>query len=44
MNDKRLRLVYNPNAGRRKLTAQLDTAIRIFQESGHEVWIGRAHV
>ncbi|HZK55166.1 MAG TPA: YegS/Rv2252/BmrU family lipid kinase [Desulfosporosinus sp.] len=42
MNDKRLRLVYNPNAGRRKLTAQLDSAIRIFQESGHEVCIHRA--
>jgi len=42
MKSKRLRLVYNPNAGRRKLTGQLDTAIRIFQESGHEVCIHRA--
>jgi len=42
MKCKRLRLVYNPYAGRRKLTAQLDTVIRIFQESGHEVSIHRA--
>lgn len=42
MNGKRLRLVYNPNAGRRKLTGQLDTVIRIFQESGYEVCIHRA--
>lgn len=42
MMNRRLRLVYNPYAGRRKLTAQLDTAIRIFQESGHEVSIHRA--
>lgn len=42
MKYKRLRLLYNPYAGRRKLTAQLDTAIRIFQESGHEVSIHRA--
>ncbi|TGE38924.1 diacylglycerol kinase family lipid kinase [Desulfosporosinus fructosivorans] len=42
MKSKRIRLVYNPYAGRRKLTAQLDTVIRIFQESGHEVSIHRA--
>lgn len=42
MNSKRLRLVYNPNAGRRKLTGQIDTVIRIFQESGHEVCVHRA--
>lgn len=42
MKGKRLRLVYNPNAGRRKLTGQLDTVIRIFQESGHEVCVHRA--
>ena len=39
---KRLRLIYNPNAGRRKLTGQLDTVIRIFQESGYEVCVHRA--
>lgn len=42
MKGKRLRLIYNPNAGRRKLTGQLDTVIRIFQESGHEVCVHRA--
>jgi diacylglycerol kinase (ATP) len=42
MKYRRLRLVYNPYAGRRKLTAQLDTVFRIFQESGHEVSIHRA--
>lgn len=41
MKGKRLRLVYNPNAGRRKLTGQLDTVIRIFQESGYEVCVHR---
>ncbi|MHB8126824.1 MAG: diacylglycerol/lipid kinase family protein [Desulfitobacteriaceae bacterium] len=41
MKDKRMRLIYNPYAGRRKLIAQLDTVIRIFQESGHEVSIHR---
>lgn len=41
MKGKRLRLVYNPYAGRRKLVAQLDTVIRIFQESGHEVCVHR---
>lgn len=41
MKDKRLRLIYNPYAGRRKLIGQLDTVIRIFQESGHEVTIHR---
>lgn len=43
MLSKRLRLIYNPYAGRRKLTGQLDTVIRIFQESGHEVSIHRAN-
>ena len=42
MEVKRLRLVYNPNAGRCKLTGQLDTVIRIFQEGGHEVCVHRA--
>jgi len=42
MMSKRLRLIYNPYAGRRKFTAQLDTVIRIFQESGHEVSMHRA--
>ena len=42
MKGKRLRLVYNPYAGRRKLTGQLDTVIRIFQESGYEVNVHRA--
>ena len=42
MKGKRLRLIYNPNAGRCKLTGQLDTVIRIFQESGHEVCVHRA--
>lgn len=41
MKNKQLRLVYNPYAGRRRLTAQLDTVIRIFQESGHNVHIYR---
>ncbi|AET69118.1 conserved protein of unknown function BmrU [Desulfosporosinus orientis DSM 765] len=42
MKGQRLRLVYNPYAGRRKLTSQLDTVIRIFQESGYEVCVHRA--
>ncbi|HWQ70926.1 MAG TPA: YegS/Rv2252/BmrU family lipid kinase [Desulfitobacteriaceae bacterium] len=42
MRSKQMRLVYNPYAGRRKFASQLDTAIRIFQESGHEVSIHRA--
>jgi diacylglycerol kinase (ATP) len=42
MRNKRMLLVYNPYAGRRKFASQLDTAIRIFQESGHEVSIHRA--
>ena len=41
MLGKRLRLVYNPNAGRRKLIGQLDNVIRIFQESGFEVLVHR---
>ena len=41
MFSKRLRLIYNPYAGRRKLTEQLDNVIRIFQESGHEVSVHR---
>lgn len=40
---KRLCLIYNPYAGRRKLLSQLDTVVRIFQESGYEVWIHRAN-
>jgi len=42
MKTKRVRLIYNPYAGRRKLTSQLDTVVRILQESGHEVCIHRA--
>ncbi|WP_088189558.1 diacylglycerol kinase family protein [Desulfosporosinus sp. FKA] len=42
MSNKRLRLIYNPYAGRCKLTGQLDSVIRIFQESGHDVCIHRA--
>lgn len=42
MKSKRLRLIYNPYAGRRKLTAQLDTVIRIFQEGGNQVYVHRA--
>lgn len=42
MNEKKLRLIYNPYAGRRKLISQLDTAIRIFQEGGYEVCVHRA--
>lgn len=42
MYSKRLRLVYNPYAGRRKLTAQLDTVIRVFQEGGNQVCVHRA--
>lgn len=43
MNTKRLRLIYNPYAGRRRLLQQLDTVIRILQESGYEVSIHRAN-
>lgn len=42
MKYKRLKLVYNPYAGRRRLSARLDTAIRVFQESGYEVTIHRS--
>ncbi|AFM40736.1 conserved protein of unknown function BmrU [Desulfosporosinus acidiphilus SJ4] len=42
MTSKRLRLIYNPYAGRCKFTNQLDAVIRIFQESGHEVCVHRA--
>lgn len=41
LNSKRLCLIYNPYAGRRRLSNQLDTVIRIFQESGHDVLIHR---
>lgn len=41
MNGKKLRLIYNPYAGRRKLIQELDTAIRIFQEGGYEVSVHR---
>ena len=41
MNRKKLRLIYNPYAGRRKLISELDTAIRIFQEGGYEVSVHR---
>lgn len=39
---KRLCLIYNPYAGRRRLLSQLDTVVRLFQESGHEVCVHRA--
>lgn len=42
MKTKKLCLIYNPYAGRRKLASQLDTVIRIFQESGNKVSIHRA--
>jgi diacylglycerol kinase (ATP) len=42
MNKKKLRLIYNPYAGRQKLISQLDTSIRIFQEGGYEVSVHRA--
>lgn len=42
MRNRRLRLVYNPYAGRRKLLNQLDNVIRIFQENGYEVCIHRS--
>lgn len=38
---KRLRLIYNPFAGRRKLIGKLDEVIEIFQNSGYEVCIHR---
>ncbi|MEL1134397.1 YegS/Rv2252/BmrU family lipid kinase [Desulfitobacterium sp. THU1] len=41
MNSKKLRLVYNPYSGRRRLINELDTAIRIFQEGGYEVSVHR---
>lgn len=41
MNWKKLRLIYNPYAGRRRLINELDTAIRIFQEGGYEVSVHR---
>ncbi|HVJ49370.1 diacylglycerol/lipid kinase family protein [Desulfitobacterium sp.] len=42
MGQKKLRLIYNPYAGRRRLVNELDTVIRIFQEGGYEVHIHRA--
>ncbi len=39
----RLSLIYNPYAGRRRLLNQLDTVVRIFQESGCEVCVHRAN-
>lgn len=41
MSPKKLRLIYNPHAGRRKLVNELDTVIRIFQEGGYEVNVHR---
>lgn len=41
MSHKKLRLIYNPHAGRRKLVNELDTVIRIFQEGGYEVSVHR---
>lgn len=41
MNGKKLRLIYNPYSGRRKLVSQLDTVIQIFQEGGYEVSVHR---
>ena len=37
----RLRLIYNPYAGRRKLLGKLDEVIEIFQNGGYEVCIHR---
>jgi len=37
----RLRLIYNPYAGRRKVIGKLDEVIRIFQDGGYEVCIHR---
>lgn len=39
---QRLRLLYNPFAGRRKLLRELDTVIKLFQESGYNVSVHRA--
>lgn len=41
MSQKKLRLIYNPYAGRRRLVNELDNVIRIFQEGGYEVRIHR---
>lgn len=41
MSQKKLRLIYNPFAGRRRLVSELDDVIRIFQEGGYEVCIHR---
>lgn len=41
MNSKKLRLIYNPYAGRRRMVNQLDEVIRIFQEGGYEVCVHR---
>ena len=39
---RRLCLIYNPYAGRRRFLNQIDSVVRIFQESGYDVWIHRA--
>lgn len=41
MERKKLRLIYNPFAGKRRLVPQLDTAIRIFQDGGYAVSVHR---
>ncbi|AHF06534.1 diacylglycerol/lipid kinase family protein [Desulfitobacterium metallireducens] len=41
MSQKKLRLIYNPYAGRRRMVNQLDEVIRIFQEGGYEVRVHR---
>lgn len=43
MSQKKLRLIYNPYAGRRKMVNQLDEVIRIFQEGGYEVTVHRTN-
>lgn len=41
MSQKKLRLIYNPYSGRRRMVNQLDEVIRIFQEGGYEVCVHR---
>jgi len=42
MKVKRLRFLYNPHAGRRKVIGLLDTVIGTFQEGGYDVCVHRA--
>jgi len=43
MKERKLRLMYNPYAGRRRIIQEMDTAIRIFQEGGYEVSVHRTN-